>query len=208
MPVAGEQVYDLLYKLIVIGDSGCGKSCLLHHFIEGRFKGESGHTIGVEFGSRVASIAGKRVKLQIWDTAGQERFRSVTRSYYRGAVGCVVVYDITDRRSFERVSQWVADARALAHEEIVITLAGNKADTEASRAVPLIEASQLASTLRVALLETSAANGLNVEQLFLTTARTIMNRDGGSGSADPTAGSVGIADPSGESVGCAGGSGC
>uniref|UniRef100_A0A8C6L6T8 RAB4a, member RAS oncogene family n=1 Tax=Nothobranchius furzeri TaxID=105023 RepID=A0A8C6L6T8_NOTFU len=87
--------YDFLFKFLVIGNAGTGKSCLLHQFIEKRFKDESNHTIGVEFGSKIISVVNKTVKLQIWDTAGQERFRSVTRSYYRGAAGALLVYDIT-----------------------------------------------------------------------------------------------------------------
>uniref|UniRef100_A0A8C7V130 Ras-related protein Rab-4B n=1 Tax=Oncorhynchus mykiss TaxID=8022 RepID=A0A8C7V130_ONCMY len=89
------ETYDFLFKFLVIGSAGSGKSCLLHQFIENKFKQDSSHTIGVEFGSRVAMVAGKTIKLQIWDTAGQERFRSVTRSYYRGAAGALLVYDIT-----------------------------------------------------------------------------------------------------------------
>uniref|UniRef100_A0A2K5LTD3 RAB4B, member RAS onco family n=2 Tax=Cercopithecidae TaxID=9527 RepID=A0A2K5LTD3_CERAT len=89
------ETYDFLFKFLVIGSAGTGKSCLLHQFIENKFKQDSNHTIGVEFGSRVVNVGGKTVKLQIWDTAGQERFRSVTRSYYRGAAGALLVYDIT-----------------------------------------------------------------------------------------------------------------
>uniref|UniRef100_A0A8C8FCE6 Ras-related protein Rab-4B n=1 Tax=Oncorhynchus tshawytscha TaxID=74940 RepID=A0A8C8FCE6_ONCTS len=89
------ETYDFLFKFLVIGSAGAGKSCLLHQFIETKFKQDSNHTIGVEFGSRVVNVGGKTVKLQIWDTAGQERFRSVTRSYYRGAAGALLVYDIT-----------------------------------------------------------------------------------------------------------------
>uniref|UniRef100_A0A8C0C2A7 Uncharacterized protein n=1 Tax=Buteo japonicus TaxID=224669 RepID=A0A8C0C2A7_9AVES len=86
---------DFLFKFLVIGNAGTGKSCLLHQFIEKKFKDDSNHTIGVEFGSKIINVGGKYVKLQIWDTAGQERFRSVTRSYYRGAAGALLVYDIT-----------------------------------------------------------------------------------------------------------------
>uniref|UniRef100_A0A8C3C2Y1 Ras-related protein Rab-4B n=1 Tax=Cairina moschata TaxID=8855 RepID=A0A8C3C2Y1_CAIMO len=89
------ETYDFLFKFLVIGSAGTGKSCLLHQFIENKFKQDSNHTIGVEFGSKVVNVGGKTVKLQIWDTAGQERFRSVTRSYYRGAAGALLVYDIT-----------------------------------------------------------------------------------------------------------------
>uniref|UniRef100_A0A9L0SFU0 RAB4A, member RAS onco family n=1 Tax=Equus caballus TaxID=9796 RepID=A0A9L0SFU0_HORSE len=92
---AMSETYDFLFKFLVIGNAGTGKSCLLHQFIEKKFKDDSNHTIGVEFGSKIINVGGKYVKLQIWDTAGQERFRSVTRSYYRGAAGALLVYDIT-----------------------------------------------------------------------------------------------------------------
>ncbi|TRZ06315.1 hypothetical protein HGM15179_020793, partial [Zosterops borbonicus] len=98
-------VEDFLFKFLVIGSAGTGKSCLLHHFIESKFKQDSNHTIGVEFGSKVVNVGGKTVKLQIWDTAGQERFRSVTRSYYRGAAGALLVYDIT-RCVRDVIKQW------------------------------------------------------------------------------------------------------
>lgn len=102
------------------------------------------HTIGVEFGSKIVNIGGKSTKLQIWDTAGQERFRSVTRSYYRGAAGALLVYDITSRDSFNALANWLRDARTLASPNIVILLVGNKKDLEESREVTFTEASQFA----------------------------------------------------------------
>lgn len=102
------------------------------------------HTIGVEFGSKIINIGGKSTKLQIWDTAGQERFRSVTRSYYRGAAGALLVYDITSRDSFNALSNWLRDARTLASPNIIILLVGNKKDLEESREVTYTEASQFA----------------------------------------------------------------
>eukprot|EP00049_Salpingoeca_infusionum_P003479 m.66866 g.66866 ORF g.66866 m.66866 type:complete len:153 (-) comp12151_c0_seq2:842-1300(-) len=122
--------FDFLFKFLVIGNANTGKSCLLHQFIESKFKAESSHTIGVEFGSKVINCGGKSVKLQIWDTAGQERFRSVTRSYYRGAAGALLVYDISSRETFTALTNWLTDARTLASSDIVIVLAGNKKDLE------------------------------------------------------------------------------
>merc|ERR1711879_797458 len=115
-------------KYIIIGDAGTGKSCLLHRFLEDKFKSDSSHTIGVEFGSKLVSLTGKEIKLQIWDTAGQERFRSVTRSYYRGAAGALLTYDISNRESFNHLTSWLSDARTLAHPSIVILLVGTKSD--------------------------------------------------------------------------------
>ena len=95
--------YDYLFKFIIIGEAGAGKSCLLHQFVENKFKKGSAHTIGVEFGSKIIKVGGRQIKLQIWDTAGQERYRSVTRSYYRGAVGALIAYDITNRESYNKL---------------------------------------------------------------------------------------------------------
>ncbi|XP_051521088.1 ras-related protein Rab-4B isoform X2 [Myxocyprinus asiaticus] len=138
------ETYDFLFKFLVIGSAGTGKSCLLHQFIENKFKQDSNHTIGVEFGSRVVNVGGKTVKLQIWDTAGQERFRSVTRSYYRGAAGALLAYDITSRETYNALTNWLTDARTLASPNIVIILCGNKKDLDADREVTFLEASRFA----------------------------------------------------------------
>uniref|UniRef100_A0AAX7UWN0 Ras-related protein Rab-14 n=1 Tax=Astatotilapia calliptera TaxID=8154 RepID=A0AAX7UWN0_ASTCA len=105
--------YSYIFKYIIIGDMGVGKSCLLHQFTEKKFMADCPHTIGVEFGTRIMEVHGQKVKLQIWDTAGQERFRAVTRSYYRGAAGALMVYDITRRSTYNHLSSWLTDARNL-----------------------------------------------------------------------------------------------
>jgi len=170
--------YDQLMKFIVIGDSGTGKSCLLHRFIENKFIEDQTHTIGVEFGAKIVDLLGKRVKLQIWDTAGQERYRSVTRSYYRGAAGCLLVYDITVRESYDHVPQWLADARSLAGQDIVVMLVGNKADLGSTeqRQITHIEASQYAQQNALMMFETSAVSGEFVEEAFLKVAKTALMR--------------------------------
>lgn len=159
-------------------------------------KDDSSHTIGVEFGSRIVTVGGKSVKLQIWDTAGQERFRSVTRSYYRGAAGALLVYDTTSRDSYNALSNWLNDARTLASSNIVILLVGNKKDLEEAREVTFLEASNFASEngeqLRIRglifffdfsynfclseliFLETSAKTGDSVEEAFLKCSKTIL----------------------------------
>ncbi|KAM3616663.1 uncharacterized protein V6R79_021432 [Siganus canaliculatus] len=175
---------DFLFKFLVIGSAGTGKSCLLHQFIENKFKQDSNHTIGVEFGSRVVNVGGKTVKLQIWDTAGQERFRSVTRSYYRGAAGALLVYDITSRETYNALTNWLTDARTLASPNIVIILCGNKKDLDADREVTFLEASRFAQENELMFLETSALTGENVEEGFLKCARTILNKID-SGELDP-----------------------
>eukprot|EP00128_Syssomonas_multiformis_P002358 Colp12_sorted_trinity150504_noHs@33839 len=168
--------YDFLFKFLVIGNAGTGKSCLLHQFIENKFKSESSHTIGVEFGSKIVNIGGKSIKLQIWDTAGQERFRSVTRSYYRGAAGALLVYDIASRESYNALANWLTDARTLASPDIVIVLVGNKKDLEAEREVTFLEASRFAQENGLMFLETSALTGENVEETFLKCGRTILSK--------------------------------
>ncbi|KIJ45267.1 hypothetical protein M422DRAFT_30118 [Sphaerobolus stellatus SS14] len=168
------ETYDFLLKFIIIGEAGTGKSCLLHHFTQNTFKEHSQHTIGVEFSSRTVNIGEKRVKLQLWDTAGQERFRSVTRSYYRGAAGAILVYDITDRATFTNLSRWLADARALASPHLVTILVGNKSDREEEREVEWSEASRWAAENDLHFLETSSLYGDNVEAPFLLAARSIL----------------------------------
>ncbi|XP_054457218.1 ras-related protein Rab-4B isoform X2 [Anoplopoma fimbria] len=175
---------NFLFKFLVIGSAGTGKSCLLHQFIENKFKQDSNHTIGVEFGSRVVNVGGKTVKLQIWDTAGQERFRSVTRSYYRGAAGALLVYDITSRETYNALTNWLTDARTLASPNIVIILCGNKKDLDADREVTFLEASRFAQENELMFLETSALTGENVEEGFLKCARNILNKID-SGELDP-----------------------
>merc|ERR1719242_393802 len=127
--------YQYLFKFIIIGDEAVGKTCLLLQFTDKRYRTTHQVTVGVEFGTRTVDIAGKLIKLQCWDTAGQDRFRSIVRSYYRGAAGALLVYDITRRDSFEHVSQWLTEARANADPDLVITLVGNKCDRVAERQV-------------------------------------------------------------------------
>jgi len=168
--------YDYLFKFIIIGDAATGKSCLLHRFIDDQFKTESTHTIGVEFGSKIVEVGGQSIKLQIWDTAGQERFRSVTKSYYRGAAGAILVYDVTSRDSYNNVSSWLGDARNLADKNIAIVLVGNKIDLANDREVTFLEASRFAQENELMFLETSARTGEGVTEVFMKCARTILTK--------------------------------
>ncbi|TXT12804.1 hypothetical protein VHUM_01205 [Vanrija humicola] len=185
------EAYDYLFKFIVIGEAGTGKSCLLYQCIHESFKENSPHTIGVEFSSRTIRIGDRSVKLQLWDTAGQERFRSVTRSYYRGAAGAILVYDITSRASFTNLSRWLADCKALASPHLAIVLVGNKLDREDDREVETAEGERFAQDNGLLFVETSSLTGENAAMPFLLAARSILSAID-SGSLDPDAAGTGV----------------
>merc|ERR1719189_995090 len=162
--------YDYLFKLLLIGDSGVGKSCLLLRFADDTYTESYISTIGVDFKIRTVELDGKTCKLQIWDTAGQERFRTITSSYYRGAHGIIIVYDVTDLESFDNVRQWLSEIDSYASETVNKLLVGNKCDLADKKVVDTDVASQFAESLEIPFLETSAKNSTNVEQAFLTMA--------------------------------------
>ncbi|KAL2214164.1 small GTP-binding protein [Sarocladium strictum] len=170
--------YDYLFKLLLIGDSGVGKSCLLLRFADDTYTESYISTIGVDFKIRTIELDGKTVKLQIWDTAGQERFRTITSSYYRGAHGICVVYDVTDMDSFNNVKQWLQEIDRYATEGVNKLLVGNKSDMSDKKVVEYTVAKEFADSLGIPFLETSAKNASNVEQAFLTMARQIKERMG------------------------------
>lgn len=165
--------YAYLFKYIIIGDTGVGKSCLLLQFTDKRFQPVHDLTIGVEFGARMINIDSKQIKLQIWDTAGQESFRSITRSYYRGAAGALLVYDITRRDTFNHLASWLEDARQHANPSMTIMLIGNKSDLSHKREVSTEEGERFAAEHGLVFLETSAKTAHNVEEAFINTARKI-----------------------------------
>ncbi|RKP31851.1 ras-domain-containing protein [Metschnikowia bicuspidata] len=158
--------YEYLYKIVLIGDSGVGKSNLLSRFTRDEFNLESKSTIGVEFATRTLEIDGKRVKAQIWDTAGQERYRAITSAYYRGAVGALIVYDISKTESYESVSRWLKELKGHADANIVIELVGNKSDLDHLRAVPTEEAKSFANENSLLFTEASALSSDNVDLSF------------------------------------------
>jgi Ras-related protein Rab-11A len=134
-----------LPTVVLIGDSGVGKSNLLSRFTRNEFNLDSKSTIGVEFATRSIQVDAKTIKAQIWDTAGQERYRAITSAYYRGAVGALLVYDISKHQTYENVTRWLKELRDHADSNIVIMLVGNKSDLRHLRAVPTEEAKQFAS---------------------------------------------------------------
>ena len=167
--------YDYLFKFILIGDSTVGKTCILTRFVDGWFKAESEPTIGVEFGSKVIKCkSGITIRLQVWDTAGQESFRSITRSYYRGAIGALLVYDITNQQSFDNLPNWLRDSLEATNQNIGLVLVGNKADLENQRQVNANVAKLFAKENNLLFLETSAKNGTNVEKIFQILSEQIL----------------------------------
>lgn len=165
--MARDEEYDYLFKVVLIGDSGVGKSNLLSRFTRNEFNLESKSTIGVEFATRSVNIDSKTIKAQIWDTAGQERYRAITSAYYRGAVGALLVYDIAKHPTYENVERWLKELRDHADASIVIMLVGNKSDLRHLRAVPTDEARSFAERNGISFIETSALDSSNVEQAFI-----------------------------------------
>ncbi|KVH94727.1 ras-related protein RABA4d-like [Cynara cardunculus var. scolymus] len=159
---------DYVFKVVLIGDSAVGKSQLLARFTKNEFSVDSKATIGVEFQTKSMLIDQKMVKAQIWDTAGQERYRAVTSAYYRGAVGAMLVYDMTKRQSFDHMTRWLEELRGHADKNIVIMLIGNKCDLASLRAVPVEDAQEFAERENLCFMETSALEATNVESAFLT----------------------------------------
>jgi len=216
-----DEEYDYLFKVVLIGDSGVGKSNLLSSFTRNEFNLESKSTIGVEFATRSIQVDSKTIKAQIWDTAGQERYRAITSAYYRGAVGALLVYDISKHQSYENVGRWLKELRDHADANIVIMLVGNKSDLRHLRAVATEDAKQFVAENGLMFIETSALDSSNVELAFqkiLTEIyRIVSNKDmdaakpegSGSPGAAPTQGeAVVITAPSTEPSKPAGGNKC
>ncbi|XP_076888329.1 ras-related protein RABA6a-like [Bidens hawaiensis] len=157
---------DYLFKTVLIGDSAVGKSNLLSRFAKDEFRIDSKPTIGVEFAYRNVKVGDKIAKAQIWDTAGQERFRAITSSYYRGALGAMLVYDITRRGTFENLKKWLHELREYGNRDMVIVLVGNKSDLVDSREVEAEDGQSLAQIENLCFMETSAKENLNVEDAF------------------------------------------
>ncbi|KAL3887270.1 hypothetical protein ACJMK2_027213 [Sinanodonta woodiana] len=158
--------YDVIWKVVLMGDSGVGKSNLLSRFTRNEFSLESRSTIGVEFATRSVVINGKTVKATIWDTAGQERFRSITAAYYRGAVGALLVYDLSKSHTYENLDRWLKELRDHADNDIAIMLVGNKSDLRHVRAVPTDEAKAFAEKNNMSFIEASALDSRNVDTAF------------------------------------------
>ncbi|KAF8391207.1 hypothetical protein HHK36_023509 [Tetracentron sinense] len=161
-----EDDYDYLFKVVLIGDSGVGKSNLLSRFTRNEFSLESKSTIGVEFATRSLNVDGKVIKAQIWDTAGQERYRAITSAYYRGAVGALLVYDVTRHSTFASVERWLKELRDHTDPNIVVMLIGNKSDLRHLVAVSTEDGKSFAERESLYFMETSALEATNVDKAF------------------------------------------
>lgn len=165
--------YDYLFKLLLIGDSGVGKTSILFKFSEDTFSPAFISTIGIDFKIRTIEVDGKKIKLQVWDTAGQERFRTITTAYYRGAMGIMLVYDVSNLKSFENISNWIRNIEIHATQDVELMILGNKCDISDKRQVSKERGEQLALQHSIKFFETSAKAAINIEEAFVTLARDI-----------------------------------
>lgn len=169
-------IYDYVLKFIIVGDSTVGKSNIMSRYTDKRFQSNHDMTIGVEFATKIVSVTNTHYKMQIWDTAGQETFKAITRSYYRGTIGCLLVYDITRRESFDSVTMWLSELRKFCDPKIVIALVGNKIDLESSRTVSYEEGNIFAEQNNLLFFETSAKTSQNIEICFTQIVQVIQKK--------------------------------
>ncbi|CAF4093600.1 unnamed protein product, partial [Rotaria magnacalcarata] len=167
------KAYDHLFKLLLIGDSGVGKTCVLLRFCDSAFSTTFISTIGIDFKIRTIELDGRKIKLQIWDTAGQERFKTITTAYYRGAMGIMLVYDITSEKSFDNIKNWIRNIEEHASAEVERMLIGNKCDMHDKRQVSREKGENLANDYGIKFMETSAKGNLNVDEAFFAIAKDI-----------------------------------
>lgn len=177
--------YDVLLRLLLVGETGVGKTCLLCRYINNEFISAHISTIGIDFKMKTLQIGERIVKVQIWDTAGQERFESITKQFYRRAQGVLLVYDISSRSSFEAIPKWLQYVRQFCKEDVSVMLLGNKCDREDRRQVTYREANQFANENRIMFRETSAKNSSNLELAFLDVCTDIIDTQE-SHETDPT----------------------
>jgi small GTP-binding protein len=167
------ELYEHLFKVILIGDWGVGKSNIILRITQDAFDPDSRTTIGVEFSQKVLEFNKKKTIVQIWDTAGQDRYKAITSAYYRAAVGAILVYDISKRSSFDSLSTWVNEIRSNTPETLVVTLMGNKIDLKAERAVPYEEGLSFATRNNFMFFEVSALSGEGIQESFLKMVETV-----------------------------------
>ncbi|GFQ83827.1 ras-related protein Rab-8A [Trichonephila clavata] len=161
------------YKILVLGDSNVGKTCIVHRFCDETYYDTYISTIGIDFKQKIVNLDGMPIKLQIWDTAGQERFRTLTTAYYRGAMGILVMYDVTNMDSFNHLSYWFRNVEENASPDVVKVLVGNKCDSSNLRVVESDQGRKVAESCDVPFFECSCKDNVNIDEIFLTVARMI-----------------------------------
>lgn len=172
--------YDMSFKIMLLGDSGVGKTCFLIRYKDRAFlTGAYISTVGIDFRNKIVNVGKTRVKLQIWDTAGQERFRSVTQAYYRDAHAVLVIYDVSNKNTFDHAETWLSDVKKFGNETVVSMLVGNKADISSGRQVTSEEGKSLAQKHDLLFMETSAKSGMNIDQAFVEVTRVLISREEG-----------------------------
>ena len=169
---------SITFKILTIGESGVGKTCILRRFVENKFLKNHLATIGIDFKTKTLTINNQEIKLKIWDTAGQERFRNITTQYYKGADGIVLVYDVTEESSYEKIKDWMAQILSnTQRDEIGLVLLGNKCDME-PRTVTEEQGNKMAEELEISYFETSALTGQGIREAFEQLTKDIMKKKG------------------------------
>jgi Ras-related protein Rab-1A len=169
--------YDYLFKVLLIGDSGVGKSSLLLRFTDKTYTDSYTSTIGVDFKIQTIKLNDKVVKLQLWDTCGNEQFRTITSSYYRNANGIFVVFDLTDKYTFSQIKMWLLEIKKYAPENTCITIIGNKVDLQSKRQISYDEAKEYSNSIQASYFETSAKLGININDMFLDIVKEILKHN-------------------------------
>ncbi|OHT06956.1 Ras family protein [Tritrichomonas foetus] len=168
--------HQLSFKFVLVGDSAVGKTAMCKQFCDHSFNANQPQTVGLEFGTRIVEVESFRIKLQIWDTAGQERFHSITRAYFRSSAAVFLVFDVTNRESFNHLGTWVEDATQLSPKTAIKVLVGNKTDLDAQRQVSTAEAKDFADQHGLTLFETSALSGDRIDDTFIETAHAVLDK--------------------------------
>ena len=171
-----DEEYSMIFKMILIGDSGVGKTNILNRYVNDTFSEATKSTVGVELGTKVEEYNNTKIKIQIWDTAGQERYKSITKTYYKGAKGAFIVYDITKKDSFKNIDKWIQDLREFGEDDAAILIVGNKSDLEESREVTTDEVKKKAEVYKMAYCETSALKSKNINYAFQTLIKLVAEK--------------------------------
>lgn len=183
---AADQNFDYMFKLLIIGNSSVGKTSFLFRYADDSFTSAFVSTVGIDFKVKTVFRHDKRVKLQIWDTAGQERYRTITTAYYRGAMGFILMYDITNEESFNSVQDWVTQIKTYSWDNAQVILVGNKCDMEDERVISFERGKQLSEQLGIEFFETSAKENVNVKAVFERLVDIICDKMSESLDSDPT----------------------